>query len=85
MWANDTHACAHNFSNNEICFKKHKNYVNNIAFFFCLNQFLKKLNLSKGMNIFYLRYYISKTTGKAIGNFSSIDKEIKHCIIITSR
>ena len=32
------------------------------------------------MNIFYLRYYISKTISKAIGSFSSIDKEIKHCI-----
>ena len=69
MLSNDTHMCTHNFNNDEICFEKHKNCVNSIAFFLCLNQFLKKLNLSKWMNVFYLRYYIDKTIGKAIGDF----------------
>ena len=36
------------------------------------------------MNIFYLRYYISKTIGETIGSFLSIDKEIKHRINIES-
>ena len=82
MLANDTHACTYNFSNDEICFKNIKTVLTALLSFFALTNFLKKLNLSKWMNKFYLRYYISKTISKAIGSFSSIDKEIKHCIII---
>ena len=72
MESYDTYAYTHNLAMMKFVLENIKTVLTALLVFsfFCLNQFLKQLNLSKGMNIFYLRYYIRMTIGETIGNFS---------------